>query len=52
MNPNNSFDDTNVTIECDSVTLNELTLAYFDFLAACGFSYKTIEEMKEDLGIQ
>ena len=35
--PDNRFDTTRVTIECDTVDKQELLEAFYDFLDGCGF---------------
>jgi len=41
----NKFDYTDVTIEVDSETRQELINSFIEFLAGCGFS---VEDLKED----
>lgn len=45
----NKFDTTNVTIECDAETLEDLFSAFEEFLLGCGFKFNgTIDIVNDD----
>lgn len=49
MDPDNRFDCTNVTVEVDTVSLNDLIEAFGEFLKGCGYSYNgTLEVVEPD----